>query len=41
MSDFKVTLKMWNEFVLKHNKLVDRVKELEHDSSMPTIKREE
>ena len=29
MSDFKVTLEMWNELVLSHNKLVDRVKELE------------
>jgi len=29
MSDFKVTQRMWNDLILGHNKLVDRVKKLE------------
>ena len=29
MSDFKVTQRMWNDLVLSHNKLVDKVKKLE------------
>jgi len=36
MRDFKVTQIMWNELVLNHNKLVDRVKELEKKQNEQT-----